>query len=342
MNKKNIFIVSALLIALVVVFSLFYPPANKSGSAGTVGKVDKYRNSKTGQDLVFFRNGFLQDTSVLKSVINLLAVNETVLGKLPKDFKSWETSLKPTIAKDKKLEIQFNKLNELGLFLSNNLTTIKSTRELLTKYYTKDTVDMKIDVQNNLLQFDGFINALNEKSKVIDTLFLNLDGMIDKDKIKKLTSTKDEAEKLKEIREKMLGSMVVYGITCGVQTTLNTALNSTVLSFTAFNNQLNTYTPFSWTYNAQINQRIPFSNKLGSISEYINQQVVSGFVHNKASLSLKDMAVSNIVNCKELGIIVVGNQYVFGATNNQSTIECTPLESYINGAKALNRTTLAN
>jgi len=153
--------------------------------------------------------------------------------------------------------------------------------------------------------------------------------MIDKDKIKKLTSTKDEAEKLKEIREKMLGSMVIYAVTCGVQTTLNTAMSSKVLNIVAFN--------------AQLNSLVAVSNKLGLFSDFINQQALSsdyGANGNKVSLNSKDMAVSNIVNCKELGIIVVGNQYAFGAVNNQSTIDCTPLESYVIGAKALNKISL--
>jgi len=337
MQKKNLFIISSVLIALIIVASFYYPFTDKSAGAGTIGKVDKYRNSKTGQDLIFFRNGFLQDTSVLKSVINLLAVNETVLGKLPKDFKSWETSLKPTIAKDKKLEIQFNKLNELGLFLSNNLTTIKSTRELLTKYYTKDTVDMKIDVQNNLLQFDGFISALNEKSKVIDTLFLNLDGMIDKDRIKKLTSTKDEAEKLKEIREKMLGTMVAYGITCGFEFTLNTALNGVVLNLPIFSQQISSYIPYSNRVSGKELSAILKKDVVSSDYAIVSNKIG---INSKASLNLKGIAVSNIVNCKDLGIIVVGGQYVIGAVNNQSTIDCTPLESYVNGAKALNKIAL--
>jgi len=331
MNKKNLFIVSALVIALIVVFSLFFPPADKSGSEGTVGKVDKYRNSKTGQDIVLYRTGFLQDTASLKAVINLLVINETVIGKLPKEFKEWETALKPTIAKDKKLEIQFNKLNELGVYLTNNLTTIKSTRELLTKYYTKDTLDMKIDVQNNLIQFDAFITNLDEKSRVLDTLFVNLDGMIDIDKLKKLTSTKEEAEKLKEIREKMLGSMVMYAITCGIQTTLNTVLCSEVKFLPIFNQQLGNMNPYSKQADNQLNTILNkdlFANKdLGIRSKVDLNKLV---YENKI-----DMAVSNIVNCKDLGIVYVGNQYYIGAVNNEAGISSRFNSFYVYGAQAL-------
>ena len=361
MQKKNLIIGSVFVIALVLILSIFLPRANESDSAGTIGKVDKYRNKKTGQDIVFFRNGFLQDTVSLKAVINLLAVNENVIEKLPKEFKEWETSLKGTLEKDKKLSLQFTKLNDFAVYLTNNISTIKSTRELLTKYFTKDTVDMKIDVQNNLIQFDAFINNLNEKSKVLDTLFLNLNGMIDKENLKKLNFSKEETGRLKEIREKMLGSMTIYAVTCGVQTTLNTVLNSKVLNLVLFNKELNSYvSPLYSTSQLGANRPImnvasdkygvlaPAAKETGNQLNFaLNKEIFSGIEQpNFSKIDLNsfvysnkvDMTVSNILSCKELGIVSVGNQYFIGIINNKEAVGFVDVvECYIVGAQALGK-----
>jgi len=353
MKKKNVILVSVLVIFIVLIVSIFLPKVSKLDSMGTIGKVDKYRNKKTGQDLVFFRNGFLQDTVALKSVINLLAVNENVIEKLPNKFKEWETSLKGTLDKNKELASQFSRLNDLAVFLNNNLTTIKSTKELLTKYYTKDTVDMKIDVQNNLIQFDGFITNLNERSKVLDTLFISLNGMIDKENLKKLTNTKEETEKLKEVREKMLGSMTIYAITCGVQTTLNTVLNSNVNNLAIFNKEVNSVVSPVWI-NSQLGANKPIkglsdwiNSKLGAtqLSFILSKDIFAGIeVGNISKIDLNsiiqskqiDMKLSNILCCKDLGIVSVGNKYFIGATNNKDAVGFVDVvECYIVGAQAL-------
>lgn len=361
MKKKNLIIVSIVVIVLLLVISIFLPKVGDSDSAGTIGKVDKYRNKKTGQDIVFFRNGFLQDTVSLKAVINLLAVNENVIEKLPKEFKEWESSLKETLNKDKKLASQFSKLNDLAVYLTNNISTIKSTRLLLTKYFTKDTVDMKIDVQNNLIQFDGFINNLNEKSKVLDTLFLSLNGIIDNENLKKLNYTKEETGRLKEIREKMLGSMTMYAITCGVQTTLNTVLNSKVNNMVIFNKELNSYvSPLYATSQLGGNMPIlnvtsdkygvvaPAAKELGNQLNFVlSREIFSGIeVGNISKVDLNsfvysnkvDMTVSNILCCKDLGIVSVGNQFFLGAAKNKEAVGFVDVvECYIVGAQSLGK-----
>ncbi len=305
MKTKKIFIVSAIIILLILVVSYFLPNMNNVEVVGTIGKVDKYRNTKTGQENVLFRNEFLQDTAALRNVINLLSSNANVLQKIPTDFENWEKSLQSILNKDKNLAIQFKQLNELSLFLKNNLSIISATKNLLIKYYKKETIDKSIDVENNIVQFSDFINNLSEKSKVLDTLFISLDGLLEKDKLAKLNTTKDETEKLKNVRERMLGTLVYYAINFGVQSTLNLTLNSKVNNVVLLNQTLNSYSNISaqnqsnFVFNTELYKEIEIAAK--------NNSVNAGF-KNK----LNGMVFSKMVNLTELGIIVIANQYYVG------------------------------
>ncbi len=339
MKKKNLVIVSALVIVAICVIAIFYPPVDESGSAGTIGQVDKYRNTKTNQDKIVLRNSFLKDTTALISVINLLQVNENYLASLPKEFKEWETSLKPIIAKDKKIAEQFNQLNQLAVFMNNNIATIKNTRILLTKYYTKDTLDMSIDVQNNLIQFDTFITNLNERSKVFDSLFTQINGMVNQKVLAKLTSTKQEAEKLKEIREKMLGSIIVFAVTLGNESLLNTSLSCTILNGAILNKQLNAALAcFNAKEGADKLNVLLNKDAFNSILQgknlgyrYTGKDDLSAQALTCMNLGL----VSDFFNCKNLGIIQLDNKFVFAvnAKDNLGIMAKNSLEAITNNAK---------
>ncbi len=332
MKNKNLFIISALIIFTILILSIFLPKVNNSDSAGTIGKVDKYRNANTGQEKVLFRNEFLKDTAALGNVINLLSLNANVLQKIPSDFENWEKSLQSILEKDKNLAIQFNHLNELSLFLRNNLSVISATRNLLIKYYKKETIDKSIDVENNLVQFSDFINSLSEKSKVLDTLFISLDGLLEKDKLAKLNTTKDETEKLKNVRERMLGTLVFYAVNFGVQSTLNVALNSKVINGILLNQVLNSYT------------NISAQNQLNSMlnSEYVHNGKVIAATNNQMnavfSNKINGVELCNILNLKGMGIIIIANKYYVGVKDDSQIAKGIELGSvYQNTAQSLSR-----
>jgi hypothetical protein len=347
MKKKQLIIISLLVVAIIFVISLFYPPAEESDSAGTIGKVDKYRSSETGQEKIVLRNEFLQDTTALKNVIITLQMYENYISTLSNDFKEWETSLKNTNSEILNLDKQIEELNLLSVFMENNLSTVTNTRELLLMYFIKDTVDMSIDVQNNLIQFSGFVTNLDEKSKVVDELFLNLTGIIESDKLTQLELTKEQTETLKEVREKMLGGIVYTAITLGNQERLNMALNSNVLNLLILNKQLNntflgTIVPF-----AKANLGLFNSDKLDNVMQAIypfgakeklaawNKEQLSIFLNkeqlglvygnklNEAHIQnietidanlgalLNNPPLGRILNKEELGIITYQNSYVF-------------------------------
>lgn len=237
MKKKNLIIFSLIAVIVVIAVSMFYPYVDQSESMGTIGKVDKYRNDKTGQDKIVLRSEFLQDTTALKATIIALAQYETFLESLSGDFSEWEKKIKEVDTKE--FDKDLNELNSLVVYMNNNLKTVVNTRELLIKYYMKDNVDMTIDVENNLLEFSTFLTNLDKKSAVVDSLFIDLTGLVDDEKISLLSLTNEETEKLKVVREKMLGGIFILGYVMGNEEKLNMALSSNVMDAIVFNRELN-------------------------------------------------------------------------------------------------------
>lgn len=287
MKKKQALIIASAVVVLVaiLIISQYYPPVDDSDSSGTIGKVDKYRDSKTKQEDIILRNEFLKDTTALKSTIMVIDKYHVFLLGLNQSFKEWESELiKTKIEKNEKLNQQYKELKSLTSFMDNNLSTVSETRNLLYKYYTKDTLNMSIDVQNNLINFSTFLTNLEEKGKVIDSLFINLTGLIENNKLALLVDTKEKTKSIIEVREKMLGAITAWGLAVCNEQRLNLALNSTIINMIILNRQLNnTLGPII------IESTVDSKEKLGAILSFDHLAIL-----NKEKLG---MGKSDQLNC---------------------------------------------
>lgn len=338
MKKKQLIIFAVIVAALIVVVSLFYPPADESESKGTIGKVEKYRSDETGQEKVVLRNELLQDTTALKNLIVSLQMYENFANTLANDFGEWSTSLKQTNLKNEKLTEQLKALDDLKQFVENNTEKVTNTKILLLKYFVKDTLDMSIDVENNLIEFSTFVAAFDKKADAVDELFKNLDGIIKDENLAKLSLTKEEAETLKEVREKMLGGIVYTAITMNNNERLNAALNSTVLNIRYLNRQLNNnllglFISSNAKNNLGLHSNVKLENALQGIYPYAKEklgyfanQEQLNFCFNKEKLggiewgsnvmenyaaSFNNKALGKLFNTEALGIVMRNNEYVF-------------------------------
>lgn len=312
MKKKQLIGGVILVIAIVVLVSIFYPPADESESKGTIGKVDKYRSDKTGQEEVKLRSEFIQDTTALRGVIISLQMYENYLIGLSNDFKEWESTLNKIDLDQDELNKQLDQLNQLAVFIDNNLTTVANTKELLEKYYSRDTTDMSVDVGNNLIQFSDFVTNLDQKAKVFDELFQNLNGLISEEELAKLSLSKEETESLKEVREKMLGGSCMLAFVMGNEERLNMALGSEVLNGVILNRQLNNTLGLLVLINIREN--------LGAK----NQEQLNFF--NKENLGTGFTASEQLQNNEQLGLFAINealNNKQFGAHFNTEALGIT-------------------
>lgn len=239
MKKKYLIVLTAAVIAVIVVIAMFFPPADETDTTGTIKKVDKYRNKMTNQEKVVLRNELLQDSLALKNIIVSLQMYENFANTLADNYEEWSKEIKSTNLKNDKMTEQLKSLDELKIFVENNVQKVTDTKVLLLKYYVKDTLDMSIDVDNNLIEFSNFVENFDNKVKAVNDLFTNLDGMISKDNLVKLSLSKQEAEKLIEVREKMLGAIVFHALVRNNNESLNFIFSSFILNFDLLNNQLN-------------------------------------------------------------------------------------------------------
>ncbi|MBZ0181416.1 MAG: hypothetical protein K8F60_03085 [Melioribacteraceae bacterium] len=239
MKKKYLIVLTAVVIAVIVVIAMFFPPADETDTTGTIKKVDKYRNKMTNQEKVVLRNELLQDSLALKNIIVSLQMYENFANTLADNYEEWSKEIKSTNLKNDKMTEQLKSLDELKIFVENNVQKVTDTKVLLLKYYVKDTLDMSIDVDNNLIEFSNFVENFDNKVKAVNDLFTNLDGMISKDNLAKLSLSKQEAEKLKEVREKMLSAIVFHALVRNNNESLNFIFSSFILNFDLLNNQLN-------------------------------------------------------------------------------------------------------
>jgi len=164
MKKKQLIILSVIAVAVIAIISIFYYPVEESESTGTVGKVEKYRSNATGQEKILLRNELLQDSSALKNVIISLQMYENFTNTLADNFDEWSTTLKKINLKEKNLAEQLKALDDLKIFVENNIEKVTNTKVLLLKYLVKDTLDRSIDIDNNLIEFSSFVENFDKKS----------------------------------------------------------------------------------------------------------------------------------------------------------------------------------
>jgi hypothetical protein len=242
---------------------------------------------------------------------------ENYLTGLSNDFKEWENSLKNIDLDQDELNRQLDQLNQLAVFIDNNLTTVANTKELLGKYYSRDTSDMSIDVGNNLIQFSDFVTNLDQKAKAFDELFQNLNGLISEEELAKLSLTKEETETLKEVREKMLGGSCMLALVMGNEERLNMVLSSEVLNGVILNRQLNNTLGLLVILNSS-QEKFGAANNQEQLNCFLNKENLGTGFTAAEQLQKNDQlglfAINNALNNKQLGAIL--NTKALGITKS--------------------------
>jgi hypothetical protein len=331
MKRNHLLIISGLVVLIIIGVSFFYPLAEEDDTIGTIGKVEKFRNSKTEQGDIILRNELLKDTAALNYTIGILDYYNVYMADLLNDFKEWESELKSTNIQDAKLQEQLKQLNLLTVFMNNNLSTVTQTRDLLYKYYTKDTLNMSVDIQNNLIQFDSFVANLSEKDKVIDSLFVNLNGLIEEKQLKLLANRKEQSELIKQVREKMLGSITFYSYFMGNESRLNFYVRNVVLDAVVLNRQFNAKLGSFVAPVSPSNTVGALKSKSDQLNLFFSKDAVNSLIQNKGegidysnkeklkgieitayvASAMQNTRLSRLMSIDNLGIIRSGEKFVF-------------------------------
>jgi hypothetical protein len=189
-----------------------------------------------------------------------------------------------------------------------------------------------------LIEFSTFVVNFDKKANAVDELFKNLDGIIKEENLAKLSLTKEEAETLKEVREKMLGGIVFTAVTMQNNDRLNMVLGSKILNLhllnlTFNNNFLGSFISSNAKENLGYHSNVKLDNAMQAIYPgakeklgLVNNKQLNSIFLNKEQLSGTELE-SNVIgnyasafnnqqlgihfNKEALGIVLRDKQYVF-------------------------------
>ncbi len=204
--KKQTKIIIAIVLAIVVIIfaiSVFYPPAFKGLTSGTIGKADKYHKAQMTEKDIQLRSEFTADTGQLRSMIQGLIYFSLFTDDLSNKIDSCVSAFQHHgICSQQNGCEKIRILQDYSDFIKNNNTTLSRTISMLTGFYLKDQSDQSADVEKNIRDFGNYVKDLNEKDSILEVALRNMDDfMITNRAIK---DRKIELAQLKSIRDQLL------------------------------------------------------------------------------------------------------------------------------------------
>jgi hypothetical protein len=160
--------------------------------------------------------------------------------------------------------------------------------------------------------------------------------MLDDNRLKLLTSTKEQSDLIKKVREKMLGSIIFYAYTMGNESRLDFALGNTVLDAMVLNRQLNATLSnivssktvnAAWAKTLQNVDQLSLFFSRNELSAVLKNNDISAVLTNKDKLgsgidfpiitatvaaAIQNQPLGRILNIELLGIVrSSGDRYAF-------------------------------
>jgi len=242
MDKKTIVILGAiLLVAAIFGVSQFFPLPSGSDTEGTIGKVNKYRQSSISEEDVRLRNELLNNPEAMKATVETLEFYHNYLAAFSSEVAECQQEMAGLEAGSNTLAREIQGLNDLNSFLDNNLETVAATQRMLADYQNGAKSGNPGDIDNHLIQFGDFATNLTEKDKALDAAFKALDQSIDREALSDAAEIDAETQKLVNVRERMLGMLCLHSNALGNEERLQTLWGTEVLNMLAFNDSLNVF-----------------------------------------------------------------------------------------------------
>jgi hypothetical protein len=227
MKKKYIYvsIIISLIALTIVFFSLYWPPVDKSKSAGSFTKVERYRKEQANDKDILLRSEFISDTTILaKSIKDLVAFGDFSLQLKKLIDQYWIPQL---VKYSKASEIQngIDRLNEYSTFIQNNISTIQNTIEVLAGFYTKQNNDYSTDVESKIKVFYNYVNQLLVRDSLFEYTIAQIDNSIKNDNFRKA-----ELSNIKSLRDKMVIETLIYGTAIGDTSKIKYSANQVIFN----------------------------------------------------------------------------------------------------------------
>jgi hypothetical protein len=181
MNKKGIIItISVVLIIAVVavlIFSNSYPENGEEIAAGSIGKVDKYREATIQGYDIELRTDFIKDDSKVKQFVKDLTRYYITLKRLSGVLGSIDYSTFCSELPDNNAYI-CDKLMDLKEFVDNDTEKLKNSITTFSSAYKNDDPP-KSDVENQMIQIADMHIQFLKKNNILNQVIKDIDRVLD-------------------------------------------------------------------------------------------------------------------------------------------------------------------
>jgi len=202
-QTKIIIGIVAVIVAIIFIISIIYPPAFEGLTSGTFGKADKYHKQQMTEKDIQLRSEYVSDTAKLGNMIQGLIYFSLFTQDLSKSIDSCVDVYRGHgICSQTDRCQKITVLQDYSDFIKNNNKTLSTTIRMLTAFYLKDNSDESSDVENNLRAFGTYVNNLNERDSVLEQALKSMDNFLLTNKT--LQARKTEISSLKSIRDQLL------------------------------------------------------------------------------------------------------------------------------------------
>ena len=179
MNKKILVISSLVIIiavVIVLVISSSYPENEEEMAAGSIGKVDKYREANIQGYDIELRSDFIKEDSKIKQLVRDLTYYYITMNRLSGILGSINYTSFCGKLPDNNGNI-CDKLMDLREFVDNNREKLKTSIETFASAYDNDDPP-KSDIENQMIQIADFHIQFMKKNDILNEVITDLDRVI--------------------------------------------------------------------------------------------------------------------------------------------------------------------
>jgi len=207
-KKQSTIFIMMLFTIIIAVFWYLYPFDYSEETAGTIGKVEKFRESSTGDNSIVLRSELLKDSVLLEQTLAGLLLFNGLTNEFAAKLDSSHQLIGTNLNMASKLD-SLDNLLVFNEFLRNNTENLNMNLKLITSVLSADTTDLSIDADNTLLQLDNYLIQLQNKNELLAAVVRELDSKM-KDLDVEIPDT--NIAQLVTARDQLLGNIFKYGM----------------------------------------------------------------------------------------------------------------------------------
>jgi ribosomal protein S24E len=331
-SKQNKLLAGALIIGVaIIIFSLYWPPVDRTDTSGTFARSDKYKDTTVKNDDIILRSEILTDTIKTKQIIKDLVQFADFTIYVKSIINEWWIPVLQKYHSSPDINDAVGTLNEYSQFIENNNSLVAKTIITLGVYYADSKTPVTEDVESQIKQFYNYAGQFIARDSIFEQTISRIDNSIKNDKMRA-----KEISALKELRDRIVLENFMFGIVSGdkdkIAYSSAQVLNDPKKMLELFN---------SWSINSAASN-ISNNSIIGIIANQINSNSLNLLLFSSEKINSAMNQIKSFANQANFGFMwgMSPQSYNLLIGNNNSNLN---LFSSINAVNsAANNVTLGN